>query len=206
MFTGIVESQAEIASVSEIEQGLRICVTRPERFDDIYTGDSVAVDGICLTVETHNPKEITFCLAPETIEVTGWNKNKILGKSVNLERSLKFGNRVHGHLVSGHVEGLIQLINREVKGESQILTFEAPPHCAGYIINKVCIALNGVSLTVNNVSGYRFQVCLIPETLKRTNLGSLKLGDHCNFEADYLLKNQLEERSRMGRQFVDIHE
>lgn len=206
MFTGIVESQAEIAVVSEIEQGLRICVTRPESFDDISTGDSIAVDGICLTVETHNKKELTFCLAPETLAVTGWNKEKILKKTVNLERSLRFGNRIHGHLVSGHVEGLVQLINKDVKGESQIFTFEAPPNCAGYLIEKVCIALNGVSLTVNNVSDHRFQVCLIPETLKRTNLVSMKLGEFCNFEADYLLKNQLDDRLRLGRQFVDIHE
>ncbi|MDZ4662904.1 MAG: riboflavin synthase [Pseudomonadota bacterium] len=206
MFTGIIESQAEIVSVSEIEQGLRICVSRPPHFNDIKTGDSIAVDGICLTVETHNELQITFCLAPETLLVTEWNKNKILGKTSNLERSLCFGNRIHGHLVSGHIEGLAQLVNREIKGESQVLTFEVSAKGAGYLNEKGCVALNGVSLTVNRISGHRFQVCLIPETLKRTNLVALKLGDNVNFEADYLVKNQRQEKLRPGGRIADINE
>jgi riboflavin synthase len=206
VFTGIIESQAEIASVSEIEQGLRICVTCPPSFNDIKTGDSIAVDGVCLTVESATEKEITFCLAPETLLVTGWNKNKLIGKKINLERSLRFGDRVHGHLVTGHVEGLAQLVANEVKGESQILTFEAPYKGAGFLKEKGSVAVNGVSLTINAVSGRKFQVCLIPETLKRTNLESLKLGDLVNFEADHLIKNQLREKSSFRRLYADVHE
>ena len=201
MFTGIVESQAEIASVSEIEQGLRICVTCPPSFNDIKTGDSIAVDGVCLTVETHTEKEITFCLAPETLLVTGWNKNKLIGKKVNLERSLRFGDRMHGHLVTGHVSGLAQLIAKDLKGESQILSFEAPYKGAGFLREKGSVAVNGVSLTVNAVDSRKFQVCLIPETLKRTNLESLKLGDWVNFEADQQLA-----KSSFRRLYADIHE
>ncbi len=209
MFTGIVEFQAEIVSVSEIQQNLRICVTRPPQFYDIKTGDSIAVDGVCLTVESHDEKQITFCLAPETLLITQWNKNKILNKKINLERSLRFGDRVHGHLVTGHVEGLAQLTGKEVQGESQILTFEAPYRGAGFLKQKGSVAINGVSLTINEVNGRKFQVCIIPETLKQTNLSSLKLGETVNFEADYLVKSQLPEKpgqSPFGRRYADIHE
>ena len=184
MFSGIVEASSKIAKTLDGMGILRIVVDKPNDFNDLRPGDSVAVNGVCLTVELVDQEGIQFALAAETLQVTGWTAKFLKGTSVNLERSLRIGDRNHGHFVSGHVDGSLRLLSIEKLDECEIWELELPQSYADHIWAKGSIALNGVSLTVNTVVNDRFSVCLIPETLKRTNLGLCKEGDLLNFEVD----------------------
>jgi len=188
MFSGIVETTSQITTVVERSGVLQCQVARPPSFDDVKTGDSIAVDGVCLTVETFDPESLTFALGPETLRVTGWTPRGVLGRVVNLERSLRLNDRIHGHLVTGHVDavGTVQALDRE--GETLRLTISIPSALAPYVWPKGSIAINGVSLTINNASPREFQVGLIPETLKRTNLGALELNSSVNLEIDNMAR------------------
>ena len=191
MFTGIVESQSPILQVTPLDSALQIVVKKPIPFDDLKVGDSIACNGICLTLEKFDDETIQFTIGHETIEVTGWDANQLEGRFLNLERSLRFGDRIHGHLVSGHVDALGTLKQKKWQGECLLLTVEVPDEAKKYIWKKGSVALNGVSLTVNFVNGNEFEVCLIPETLKQTNLEKLNEGDKLNLETDYYLKGML---------------
>lgn len=189
MFTGIIESIQQITQIEIKDQSIQISVFKPEVFDDVKAGDSIAMDGVCLTVESCE-KNLVFTLGLETLKVLRWTKEKLLGKTVNLERSLRFGDRIHGHFVSGHADGLTPLLRREVAGDCIILEFQIPPLFRNYFWPKGSIALNGVSLTINTVSSDFFSVCLIPETLKKTNLEKLQVGDVVSFECDHFIKGE----------------
>lgn len=184
MFSGIVEAQSEIVSTSSQPGILRITVQKPVDFNDIKPGDSIAVNGICLTVEKFDQTRIDFALAAETLRVTGWNETTLKSSKVNLERSLRMGDRVHGHFVSGHVDAMGKVEARRELGGSLELDISFPENLKPYIWKKGSWALNGVSLTVNEVRGNSASVCLIPETLDRTNLSNLKLGDSVTVEID----------------------
>jgi len=188
MFSGIVETTGTITAVMERSGVLEISVARPIAFDDVKNGDSIALNGICLTLEKFDAEKLTFALGPETLRVTGWQASGVLGKVVNLERSLRLNDRIHGHLVTGHVDalGLVQAADRV--GETLRLTILIPPALGPYIWPKGSVAVNGVSLTVNAAGGGAFQVGLIPETLKRTNLGSLTVGANVNLEIDNMAR------------------
>ena len=188
MFAGIVEGTVQVTSVLTGAQSLRLILDNPNYFDDLSVGDSVCVDGVCLTLEGQNPGTIEFVAAAETLHITGWNEKSILGKTVNVERSLRWGDRVHGHLVTGHVDALVQVVNIARLGDALTLSLEAPKSLQKYLWKKGSVTLNGVSLTVNEVVGGVFSVCLIPETLRRTNLGNLQIGDWVNLETDYYAK------------------
>lgn len=198
MFSGIVEAQSLIQKVSQVPSGLAVELKKPSNFNDISIGDSIAVDGVCLTVEAFGDQFIEFILAAETLQVTKWKSQDLQGRSVNLERSLVFGNRVHGHLVTGHVDARVSVLERIDEGGSVILWIEIPSLLKRWIWRKGCVSLNGTSLTVNDVIEDRFSICLIPETLRRTNLANLNQGDELNIETDYLAKslaNSLERNS-----------
>lgn len=198
MFSGIVEATAPILSAKSSEGLVRIQVQKPEFFDDLKIGDSVAVDGACLTVEKFDQDSIQFALAAESLKVLRWPEaEKLMGRILNLERSLRFGDRIHGHLVSGHVEGLGEV--REVNwiGESLILKIELPKTVKPYIWKKGSITLHGVSLTINDIQNLQIEVCLIPETQKRTNLSLLKVGDFVHVEPDWMAR-ALEARLPEG--------
>lgn len=193
MFSGIVESKAAIVRAEEISRDrlTRIWVEKPSNFNDLAIGDSVATDGVCLTVEAFNTKTIQFALAAETLAVTNWRTSTsksgaagLLGRIVNLERSLRMGDRVHGHFVAGHVDAAVQVTRIEDQGETRIIEVEVPKELRSMVWKKGSWALNGVSLTVNSVDGGVASHCLIPETLTRTNLGTLKKGDLVNIEVD----------------------
>ncbi len=197
MFSGIVESVMPIVSSEELQNAFRIKIEKPKEFNDLNIGDSVACDGVCLTVEAFSDETMTFALAAETIKVLQLNPQSWLGKRINLERSLRLGDRIHGHLVTGHVDslGTVKVAHRE--GESFFLTVEVADTILPYVWKKGSITLNGVSLTVNELEGSSVSVCLIPETVKRTNLGDLKQGDRVNVEPDYMaraLQRSLEIR------------
>lgn len=188
MFSGIVESVKPILSSQELPHAFRIQVEKPSEFDDIKLGDSIACDGVCLTLEAHNEKQMTFALAAETIKVLNWNPQSWVGKRMNLERSLRMGDRIHGHLVTGHVDSLGDVAFAEQQGESFFLRIIVQNSILPFIWKKGSITLNGVSLTVNELNGNEIEVCLIPETVKRTNLGSLVKGQRINVEPDYMAR------------------
>lgn len=188
MFSGIIESVMPILNSQELKNACRIQIKKPSEFNDLKLGDSIACDGVCLTVEAFDDQQITFALAAETIKILKWNPQSWLGKKVNLERSLRFGDRIHGHLVTGHVDSLGSVTRAEHDGESFFLDIKIENSVLPFIWKKGSITLNGVSLTVNEVQGNIVSVCLIPETLKRTNLGELKPGAYVNVEPDYMAR------------------
>lgn len=189
MFTGIIEATSEVNSWELHNQVVRLSVMRPETFTHIKPGDSIAVNGVCLTVETQNPQALYFALGHETLNLLEIESSKgWLGHKVNLERSLVFGGRVDGHLVTGHVDCRVQLKNINKAGESWILDFALPLVLRPYVWPKGSCALNGVSLTLNQVTDESFSVCLIPETILRTNLQFLKAGDWVHFEIDNMAR------------------
>ncbi|WP_413295057.1 riboflavin synthase [Bdellovibrio sp. HCB185ZH] len=188
MFSGIVESVMPIESSEELQNAYRIKIKKPSEFNDLKLGDSIACDGVCLTVEAFDEKQMTFALAAETIKVLDWNPSSWIGKKVNLERSLRFGDRIHGHLVTGHVDSLGSVTRSELIGESFFLDVKVQDSILPYVWKKGSITLNGVSLTVNELDKNTVSVCLIPETLKRTNLGDMKVGSKINVEPDYMAR------------------
>jgi len=188
MFSGIVESVMPIESSEELQNAYRIKIKKPHDFNDLKLGDSIACDGVCLTVEAFDDQQMTFALAAETIKILEWNPQSWTGKRVNLERSLRFGDRIHGHLVTGHVDSLGTVARAELEGESFFLDVQVADSILPYVWKKGSITLNGVSLTVNELNKNTVSVCLIPETIKRTNLGDLNKGSRINVEPDYMAR------------------
>lgn len=165
---------------------VRLAVERPLHFESLLAGDSIANNGICLTLESFTDDEMSFCLGPETLQVTKWEP--VVGERVNLERSLRFGDRVHGHLVSGHIDDVGFVSEVSDGPETRTLIIEMNRGMLPFVWRKGSVAVHGVSLTINNVEGHHFTVGLIPETLKRTNLGELKKGSRVNLEADAMAR------------------
>ncbi len=194
MFTGIVEANSKIIEIQQGDQSLQIQLARPVSFDDIKIGDSVACNGVCLTVEAYDKETMKFTVGHETLQVTGWSAPELQQASFNLERSLRFGDRIHGHLVSGHVDAVSTLKVKEWAGDCLLLTFQLPAHRRNEIWEKSSVAINGVSLTVNWVDAVDFQVCLIPETLRQTNMDALEEGQTVNIETDYYMKGLLKSQ------------
>ncbi|MBX3040443.1 MAG: riboflavin synthase [Bdellovibrionaceae bacterium] len=188
MFSGIVEAVVP-ALRGEAKSGLyRLVLRRPAEFTDIKGGDSIAVDGACLTVEEFDHESMTFALAAETLKVLRWNPDQLLSRTFNLERSLRFGDRLHGHLVSGHVDALGEVLRAEQDGESLFLDVKVPASLRSYVWKKGSLAIHGVSLTINELKDDVVSVCLIPETQKRTNLSKLKVGDSVHLESDMIAR------------------
>jgi riboflavin synthase len=190
MFTGIVESIGRIADVETRGDGLRIAVDVGVReMSDAAVGESIAINGCCLTVVAIGGSTLAFDVSAETLRCTiGLDR---VG-DVNLERALRAGDRLGGHLVAGHVDG-VGTVTRfaPVAGEtggSHLLEIDAPAELARFIASKGSIAVQGVSLTVNHVSGSCFDVNLIPHTLAVTTLGQLAPGAHVNLEVDQLAR------------------
>jgi riboflavin synthase len=187
VFSGIVEANSKIVQTEGLDGLVQIIVKKPEGFDDIRLGDSIATNGVCLTAEKISDDSIQFSLGQETLNITGWTADNLKNKTVNLERSLKFGDRIHGHLVSGHVDTMAKVSTIE-KGESWFVRFDFPKLDRRYLWTKGSVTLNGVSLTVNRIVGEAIEVCLIPETILRTNLKELCEGDPVTVEYDYWAK------------------
>lgn len=185
MFSGIITDCLSCLRVHQNNSLLRVSFSRLENFQTISEGDSVCVDGVCLTVESLNEKEMTFALGPETLKITGWDKNTFQNKKFNLEKAMCFGQPVGGHFVTGHVDGVGKISECSKEGESTLLTVDFPEEFKSFFWRKGYIALNGVSLTINEVVGHSVKFCLIPKTLEKTNLLALKIGDKVNFEVDY---------------------
>lgn len=187
VFSGIIESISTAIDVQKKSSNLRMVLERPQSFTDIKTGDSIATNGVCLTVEAFTDSTMTFTLGEETLSVTGWNEEFLLKYPINLERSLRLGDRMHGHWVSGHVD-TIGYVTQQSQDESWLLDVQIPRMDSRYIWSKGCVAINGVSLTINKVQNKTLSFCLIPETIDRTNFKSLPLQAAVNIEYDYWTK------------------
>lgn len=194
MFSGIVESVSRVLEVHQIPEGLRLNLEKPSKFNDISIGDSICTDGVCLTIESFDDSQMSFVAAAETLQVTGWDEQSLLACPRNLERSLQLGARIHGHLVTGHVDSVSRLLSKDEIGESMILNFSIPEKLKSLIWEKGCICINGVSLTVNAISEESFSVCIVPETFRKTNLAQLSINDTVNLEGDYLAKSLISSR------------
>lgn len=183
MFTGIVEEVGRAAGAPEGE----LFVNAAAVLEGTKLGDSIAVNGACLTVTRLEPEGFAVDLAPETLRRT--NLGALTGgAAVNLERSLAFGGRVGGHLVQGHVDGVAAIDSIEPEGNASMVRFRLPENLARYVTEKGFIAVDGVSLTVVGAGDDWFSITLIPFTAEHTNLGGKGAGDPVNIEVDILAK------------------
>lgn len=204
MFTGIVEEQGTVLTLSRGEGDARLTIQGGAQMPDLAIGESIAVDGVCLTVIQTNGVTFTTNLSAETLARTTLGDLKP-HERVNLERPLKAGDRFGGHFVTGHVDGVGRIIRLESAGESQWMWVSFPHPLAIYIAPKGSIAVDGVSLTLVDVSKEAFSVCLIPHTLTMTTLGWKGLGNLVNLEVDLLsryLQRLLAEQTMPDRSFL----
>lgn len=192
MFTGIVEAVGKVRQVERTPFGLRLSIAVPAAWE-LKTGESVAVDGVCLTVTRSGSGEASFDAAPATLRKTTLGSWRT-GTAVNLERALRADARLGGHMVSGHVEGTARLIRSKPSGGACVWELEAPAGLAAGIVAQGSVTLDGVSLTAASVRGRRFEVCLIPQTLKDTTLGARRAGAPLNLETDLLARYARPER------------
>ena len=185
MFTGLVETKETVSSVTNTGNGVRLSVTQQADFD-LQLGESVSVNGVCLTVIKHKG-EISFDVSPETIKSTNIGELKV-GDKVNLERALKLSDRLGGHLVTGHVDGTGTIRDKKLSGEYTFYTFDSSEEILKYIVQKGSIAVDGISLTVVGLDNRSFSVAIIPHTLTATNIGEKGMGDRVNLEVDIIGK------------------
>ncbi len=195
MFAGIIEATGEISEVKPGGKGLRLTIGTALDLNDIQVGDSIAVDGICLTVIARSGNFFSADVSRETLNCTAGFVER--GK-VNLEKALRVSDRINGHLVSGHVDGVGQVEKFERAGECYLLSIKAPRGLAKYIARKGSIAVNGVSLTINEVRGNAFSVNLIPHTLEVTTMKYLRPGAWVNLEID-MMARYAERLLKAGR-------
>ncbi len=186
MFTGIVAAIGRITKIDKREGGVRLVVSASRLgMDDVAIGDSIAVNGVCLTVVTKNAASFGADVSAETLACTA---GLDATGEVNLEKSLRLADRLGGHLVSGHVDGVGEVLKFEPAGESMLLRVRAPQALSRYIAKKGSIAIQGVSLTVNDVQDAEFEVNLIPHTVSVTTLHNLKPGSRVNLEVDMIAR------------------
>ena len=186
MFAGIVTAVGRIVSAKSHGDGVRLEIAAPGfGVDDIRIGDSIALSGICHTVVEKRGETLAFDTSRATLDVTTGLEE---GREVNLEKSLRLGDRIDGHLVSGHVDGVGAVIELEELGGSARLVIQAPAALSRYIARKGSIAVDGVSLTVNKVDGERFEVNIIPHTRAVTTLKHLKPRARVNLEIDMIAR------------------
>jgi len=188
MFTGIVETTGRLARIEPRGGDVRLVIDAGALgLDDVAIGDSIAVSGVCLTAIEIDGNTFAVDVSTETLSRTSLGALGV-GARVNLEKALRLSDRLGGHLVSGHVDGLARVVSVEADARSQRWTFELPPELARYAAPKGSIAIDGVSLTVNEVDGARFGVNLIPHTIDVTTLGDRKAGDAVNIEVDMIMR------------------
>jgi riboflavin synthase len=185
MFTGIVERTVRVASVSEGTGFVRLNLA--VQWNDLKPGDSVAVNGVCLTVAEIAPPLVGFDIIPETLRRTNLGLLNA-GDEVNVERPLRAGDRIDGHFVQGHVDATARLVDQLAGDKECRLTVQPPAELMKFVVPKGAVTIDGVSLTVASVSHDRFEVALIPTTLNRTTLGNRPVGWPFNVEADVLSK------------------
>ncbi|MCK9224648.1 MAG: riboflavin synthase [Candidatus Muirbacterium halophilum] len=187
MFTGIIEETLMVKSLVRIGLFSRLTLESPSFYNEIKLGDSISVCGVCLTVEYINAKVVVFSIMNDTLKKTSINFLKT-GNIVNIERALKVGNRIDGHIVSGHVDCFLKIknISNDIKGYN--IFFDIPYQYKNFLNKGSSIAIEGISLTVQDYDYSKVKISIIPETLKRTNFKNKKSGNFINVEFDMFLK------------------
>jgi riboflavin synthase len=189
LFTGIVETTGTIETLGPVARGTRrISISSALPLATVPTGGSIAVDGVCLTLVGRRGRRFDADLGPETLALTTLGQRRA-GDPVHLERPLRIGDPLGGHLVAGHVDGTGTVLRTRKTGDALTIEIEAPPAVAPFVASKGSITVDGVSLTINRTVDGAFSVTLIPHTLSVTHLGSRRPGDKVNLEADLIAKH-----------------
>ena len=199
MFTGIVQGQGKVIAMDSGEY-TKVTITLPNS-ENLRIGDSVSVSGVCLTAVQIQDTAVQFDIIPETLSRTNLKELQI-GNHVNIERALKYGDEVGGHLLSGHIMGVGTITNRHEGEEILDISVKVPEEMSPFIVEKGYIAIDGISLTIGKVNGCNFSVHLIPETIRLTTLASKQIGAEVNIEIDSMtqiivqtVRKHLEENS-----------
>ena len=189
MFTGIITALGKVASIKEIDGGREFVITAEgDFFSETSLGDSIAMNGVCLTATSTAKKSVSVFAQIETLSKTTLSKWEV-GDSINLEHPMRLNDRLGGHLVQGHVDGIAAITNREQLSDGSVLvTFKIPEELQKFIIDKGSVSLNGVSLTVAEKTSDGCRVALIPATLEKTTYSQLNVGDEVNVEIDAIAR------------------
>lgn len=187
MFTGLIEGIGKVKELSRFGEDLSITISPLFDMPDIRIGESISVDGVCLTVTRLGQGSFRLDVSSETLSTSTLTETKV-GDEVNLERALRVTDRLGGHLVSGHVDGVGRILKREQRQRSWVLWFGVEENLLRYIIEKGSVAVDGISLTVNRCDDHGFEVNVIPQTGKETGILKKKVGDPVNIETDLIGK------------------
>jgi riboflavin synthase len=187
MFTGLIKELGTVRAFNRRGDGARIEIVRPAAADPLARGESIAVNGVCLTALPLDDATFAADLSPETLSLTTLGRLEA-GARVNLERALSLGDRLGGHLVQGHVDASAELLAIESEGDFAFYRWSYPARFAPLVVEKGSIAVDGISLTIVRPDGGSFGAALIPETLEKTNLGTARVGDAANLEFDQMAK------------------
>ncbi len=187
MFTGIIEELGEVIKKRPSGGGVKLFIKGKKVLEQLLEGDSIAVNGVCLTANDYSGETFSADVMPETLRKTNLDELQT-GSLVNLERALAIGGRLGGHFVSGHIDATGKILNERAEKNALVKMIEAPEEVFRYVVEKGSIALDGISLTVFNVGDHVFSVSLIPHTARYTTLGFKKPGQTVNLEADMLVK------------------
>jgi riboflavin synthase len=215
MFTGLIEGTGKLVQIERRGKDMSLSILASFDLDQLVIGESVSVDGVCLTVVSWEGRTFTVDVSQETLSRTKLARCRP-GDEVNLERALKFGDRLGGHLVNGHVDGRANVVAIDRKGESWVFVFEIGTELSRYLIEKGSVAVNGVSLTVNRTDVRSFEVNVIPHTFQVTTMGRLRVGDEVNIEVDIIGKyvekfvgkfreSGSSSKNSMDRDFLEKH-
>ena len=188
MFTGIIEELGTVASVKALDDSIRLEIKGSLVMEDLSQGESVSVNGVCLTAAELTPQGFIADVMLETLNHSSLS-GIAEGERVNLERAMSGDGRFGGHVVQGHVDGVAEIISREPSANWEVVKVRIPSGLSKYVVHKGSITFDGVSLTVNEISGDVVSLSLIPETLRLTTLGTKQVGDKLNVEADILAKH-----------------
>jgi riboflavin synthase len=187
MFTGIIEGLGTISAIRPRGQGKRLIIEADYRLEQTKIGDSISVNGACLTVVVINGKRFEVDLSPETLQISTFGKARP-GDRVNLERAMRLSDRIDGHLISGHIDGIGVITQREKLGNAIMITIGVPESLSHYMIPKGSVAVDGISLTLNSCELKSFTVSIIPYTAKLTTIGLKQKGQRVNIETDMIGK------------------
>ncbi len=206
MFTGIIEGQAKVKQIQATQNGAVIFFEAPFVLEGFKIGDSIAINGACLTAVKIENNFFSVDVAPETLSLTTLGTLKE-GELVNFERALKLNGRLDGHLVSGHIDGVGKIISKETKGNAILFRIEVNKELSYYMIKKGSVAIDGISLTINSLNTNSFDISIIPHTLSLTTLNSKNIGSKVNIETDivgkYLEKfTNKKSESKIDKEFL----
>ena len=206
MFTGIVEEMGAITVLGKTLAGTKLTILASTVMGDLKLGDSVSVNGACLTVVSRSDRDFSVEVSPETLSVTTLGLLNP-GTPVNLERAMRLNERIGGHLVGGHVDGVGVIRSRHQEANAIMFAIEAPQNILRYCVVKGSVTVDGISLTINDVSEHGFSVAIIPHTAKVTTLGLKQVNDPVNLESDLIgkyVERLLQERGQLPKPSISI--